>query len=132
MNKQNIVFFDGHCILCNGFVDFLLKADKSNSLFFAPLQGTTAKDVVPQNYLANLQTVIFIDYNRQLFMKSNAVIRIIVSLGRFWKLGRLFYIIPRPVRDYIYDWVARNRFNWFGRREVCRVPSQQEKSKVLP
>ncbi len=132
MNNQNIIFFDGYCILCNGFIDFLLKVDKRSYLRFSPIHGETAKKILPLNRLQDIESVIFIDEQNRIFSKSVAVITILKTLGGFWKLSILFFIIPRVIRDFIYDWIAQNRYSWFGKRDRCRLASEEEKEKILP
>jgi len=128
----NIVFFDGYCILCNGFVDFLLKIDKNKVLSFASLQGETAKEILSASHLQKTDSVIYKDAQNSISIKSTAVIRILISLGGLWKTARFLQFIPAYLLDFIYDFIAKNRFNWFGKRNACRIPNESEKSRILP
>jgi predicted DCC family thiol-disulfide oxidoreductase YuxK len=126
-----IVLFDGVCGLCNQFVDLLLRHDKKEHLLFAPLQGETARGLALNIDLTGLQTVVFYKHG-QLFIKSDAVIEIFSSMGGLWRVFRLGRLIPKNVRDHIYDWVARNRIKWFGQKLSCRMPADKEKGRLLP
>ncbi len=123
-----IIFFDGMCLLCNAFVDFLLKFDRHNSLHFAPLQGTTA---VALSISQDLNTMIFYQEGA-VEIKSTAVIKAISALGGGWRIINCFLIIPRTLRDIIYDFIARHRLRWFGSRKKCRKPTKADKDKLLP
>ncbi len=119
-----IVLFDGYCNLCNGAVNFLIDHDRKKHLRFAPLQSAAGKALV-QEYQLNveeLDTVILIE-DRQAYVKSTAILRTCRHLTFPWPLFGALLVIPRCLRDRIYDWVARNRYAWFGRRERCRLPT---------
>lgn len=126
---KNIVFFDGVCGLCNSFIDYIILQDVEKKLFYAPLQGITAQEHLKVNPLSQ-NTVIFI-YNNKIYIKSTAAIRIFASLGGIWKLSLMFLIIPTSIRDYIYSFIAKRRYKWFGIKETCRVPSLEERNRFL-
>lgn len=130
--SKNIVFFDGYCILCNGLVDFLLLTDSKGKLKFASLQGATAKKYIPSSYLFETDSIIFINNAHSILTKSKAIIEILKTMGGFWKIFALFSILPDKFLDIIYDFVARNRYGWFGKRNQCRIPTPEEKNKILP
>lgn len=129
---RDIVFFDGYCVLCNGFVDFLLAADTKTKLRFASLQGKTAKELLPPSYLHAVDTVIFINERYQISTKSSAIIEILKTLGGVWKLAFIFSFLPSFLLDKFYDLLARNRYSWFGKRNTCRVPTDEEKERIMP
>ena len=125
-----IIFFDGVCNLCNGFVNFLIKYDQKKQFYFASLQGKTAKKLLQKKYTDQLTTIVLFDKNEQ-FIKSGAVIRIFAKLG--W-VGKFFYsasIIPQFIRDALYDWVAKKRYHWFGQLSSCRIPTKSESKFFL-
>jgi predicted DCC family thiol-disulfide oxidoreductase YuxK len=126
------VFFDGVCGLCNRFVDRLLRADKRRVLRFAPLQGETARALLPPlpDDAADW-TVIYLD-ERGMHVRSDAALEIWRRLGGVRGLLALARFVPRFVRDPIYRWIARHRYRWFGRRDTCRVPSPAERPWFLP
>ena len=111
-------------------MDRLLRWDRKHVLRFAPLQGGTAKalsDLDPQR----MDTVVFVDGD-QTYERSDAAIRIIIRLGGAWRLFGVLLIVPRPIRNLVYDWIARNRYGWFGKRETCRIPDPEERMYFLP
>jgi predicted DCC family thiol-disulfide oxidoreductase YuxK len=126
-----VVYFDGVCGLCNGFVDFLLRHDARNVLRFAPLQGeTAARNLNPDDTL-NLNSVIVSDGQRT-YRESAAIVKIFTRLGLGWRiLGRMLWCIPRPMRDWGYRLLARHRYQIFGKHETCRLPSPEERQRFL-
>jgi len=128
---NNIVFFDGYCVLCNGFVDFLLEIDIKEKLRFASLQGKTAKRLLPPSYLYEVDTVIFLNSNHQVLTKSKAIIDILKTMGGIWKLISIFSYLPSFLLDKIYDFFARSRYSWFGKKAQCRIPTAEEKDRIL-
>lgn len=133
--KSFILFFDGYCNLCNGFIDFAIRRDRGARLAFASLQGRTAQEILPEEFRAKRETdPSSILYWRagELLFRSDAILFALSDLGGLWKLLLVFRIIPRPVRDFSYNFVARNRFRFFGRRSSCRMPEPHEKNRLLP
>ena len=125
-----VIYFDGVCGLCNRFVDFVLARDMARRFRFAPLQGSTATlrfgpsgDVDP--------STIVLEEDGVMYERSTAALRIISRLGGVWSLMAVFGLVPRPVRDAAYDWVARNRYAWFGKRDSCRLPTPEERAAFL-
>jgi predicted DCC family thiol-disulfide oxidoreductase YuxK len=135
--KKNIIFFDGLCNLCNQWVDFVLKLSQ-NQFYFAPLQGETAKKLLdPALYMGSggeegPKSIVFID-QEGLYIQSAAVLKIFSKLSSpSWKvLSKVGSLIPGRMRDSIYDHVASRRYAWFGKRETCRLPTEQERSRFL-
>jgi predicted DCC family thiol-disulfide oxidoreductase YuxK len=147
---SSIVFFDGVCNLCNGFVDFLVRKDRRRVLRFASLQGKTSRELLGPGAGEKLASVVFYQNssnlngaalsgtalnesasNRAISTESLAVIRILSSLGGAWRLAVLLRVIPDFLRDPIYRFIARNRYRWFGKRETCRLPSPEERALFL-
>lgn len=125
-----IIFFDGFCILCNGFVDFVLKRDKLAHFRFASLQGQTAASVLKAECIDGLRSIVLLDESG-CYQRSDAVLRILLVLGGVYRLLWLCKLIPRPLRDFVYDFVAKHRYRWFGKRAACRVPLPEEKGRIL-
>lgn len=126
-----IVFFDGVCNLCNASVQWLIKRDQKHQFRFAPLQGETAKvhlKITDEN--ATPQSVILFE-NGKVYQKSSAALRIAVKLGFPWFLAGIFFIIPRFFRDWVYDFIARNRYRWFGKQDACMIPTPELKALFL-
>jgi predicted DCC family thiol-disulfide oxidoreductase YuxK len=131
LSQKKIVFFDGVCNLCNGFVDFLLRVSFRNSICVASLQGAAAAELLSAKETDGLQSVIYFREGR-VFEKSTAVIRILSDANPIFSILLLFLILPRAIRDGVYDFVAHRRYGMFGKRETCRLPSPEEKERFLP
>jgi predicted DCC family thiol-disulfide oxidoreductase YuxK len=128
--KQNIVFYDGVCGLCDFFIQLLVRIDKKRVLRYATLQSTAASKLLPKQYVLELNTVAFYQQN-QLYDKSTAVIKIFSLLGFPFNIISLFVIIPKPMRDFIYMLVAKYRYRIFGKREQCRLIQDSERDLFL-
>lgn len=127
---MRIVYFDGYCNVCNRFIDFLIRRDRARVLKFASLQGETAGQRLPPNYIQDVNTMVFED-DGVIHEKSGAAIRAIALLGGPYKLMKVFLIIPWPWRDFIYQFIADHRYMWFGKRETCRLPTPFERAQML-
>ena len=126
-----IVFFDGDCGLCDRFVTFLVARDQRQRLHYAPLQGDTARQLIPPATAASIDSVILLDEDG-LHVRSHAALRAIARLGGAWRLTGVLRGVPRGLRDAVYDFVATNRYRWFGRARVCPLPSRTERGRFLP
>ncbi|WP_246845040.1 thiol-disulfide oxidoreductase DCC family protein [Bdellovibrio sp. NC01] len=127
---RNVVFFDGICHLCNGFVDAVIIRDKQHSYLFAPLQGTTAEELLPEKDRTDLNSVVYYEAGK-LYYRSAAILKILSGLGGIYKLAVIGWIIPGPLRDILYNLIAKNRYAWFGQRDFCRLPTKEERSYLL-
>jgi predicted DCC family thiol-disulfide oxidoreductase YuxK len=126
-----VVYFDGVCGLCNGFVDFLLRNDPRGRLLFAPLQGETAARNLSPNETQCLDSVIVSEAGRT-YRESAAIVKIVNRLGPGWRmLGGMLWLIPRPLRDSGYRLLARHRYRFFGKHDTCRLPSPEERQRFL-
>ena len=132
MITKKIIFYDGHCNLCNGFVNAIIKLDKKNIFLFAPLNGNHAKNLLKKNNIKNttFDSVVLFN-NNSISYKSKAVIEILISLGGIYRVLVMTKIIPRAVLDWLYDIVAKNRYSWFGKQDRCMVPDKKIISKFL-
>lgn len=130
--EQPVVYFDGVCNLCNGFVNWIMKRDRTNIFKFASLQGKTAQARLgSQSQDTKKWSVVYVD-DQGTYKRSRAVIRIMIALGGMHKLSKLLWIVPGPLRDFGYNIIARFRYQIFGKRDVCRLPSYEERDKFLP
>lgn len=130
--KSCIIFFDGTCGMCNRFVDLILKADRRGVFRFAPLQGDTARRLLPPLPPDPRDwSMLYLD-ERGLHEQSDASLEVYRRLGGAWKLLALAQFVPTCIRTPVYRVVARNRFRVFGRRETCRVPNATERERFLP
>ncbi|MBI3817320.1 MAG: DUF393 domain-containing protein [Planctomycetes bacterium] len=133
MNRR-VVLFDGQCNLCNGAVKFIIPRDGKATFQFASLQSDAAKHLIRDANAPSANSlpdsILLID-EAGLSMRSTAAIRIARRLRFPWNLFWAFIIIPRPIRDAIYNWIARNRHRWFGKRDACMVPQPGWSSRFL-
>ena len=132
MITKKIIFYDGHCNLCNGFVNAIIKLDKKNIFLFAPLNGNHAKNLLKKNNIKNttIDSVVLFN-NNSISYKSKAVIEILISLGGIYRVLVTTKIIPRAILDWLYDIVAKNRYSWFGKQDRCMVADKKIISKFL-
>ncbi len=134
MNKryEHIVFFDGVCNLCNHTVDFVMKHNSSENLYFSSLQSPFALNFFKQYdiSLQQLSTIYFFNKG-QLYHKSEAALRIAKHLDKPFKYLSIFSFLPIRFRNIIYDFVAKNRYRWFGKHDTCRIPTADELQRFL-
>lgn len=132
MFEKQIILFDGKCNLCSRAVDFIMKKDSGNIFLFAANQSESGKRILSRfgRDGSEIFSVCLIDKGN-IYEKSTAVLYILKHLPFPWWLIFCFVIVPRPVRDFFYDRIARNRYRWFGRREMRRIPDEKEKSRFL-
>jgi len=132
VGSKSVIFFDGVCNLCNGAVNFIIDRDSDNKYMFSSLQSTEAKEILAQKNINtdDLYSIILLD-NGKVYSKSEAVLMIAKNLGSPWKYLYYFRFIPVSIRDFIYALVAKYRYSWFGKRDVCRIPTSDLKSKFL-
>jgi N-acetylmuramic acid 6-phosphate etherase len=126
---KSILFFDGVCNLCNGFVDFIIARDTLGVFQFASIQGETAKRVLAAEDIAKLESVL-VKTPAGVLSKSGAVLFILAQLPG-WGWTQIFKLVPRFLRDLVYDFIAANRYRIFGQRETCRLPLPHEKERLL-
>jgi len=128
-----IVFFDGVCGLCNRFVDWVITRDGRGQFVFAPLQGSTARamGVEPRTADPALWSIVLVD-DSGVRERSDAVLVIAAGMGGVYRLASALRWIPRPLRDWIYDRIARRRYRFFGKRDACRMPTEAERDRFLP
>ena len=128
-----VILFDGVCNLCNATVDLVVRRDRRGRFRLAPLQSQLARDLLSARRQTDevSESVVLVDPDGRTSFRSTAALRIAARLGFPWFLLYPLILVPRPLRDLGYDWVARNRYRWFGRRETCRIASPEERSRFL-
>ena len=131
-NASHIILFDGVCNLCNGFVRFIIKRDPKGKFKFGSLQGKPAKELLENENRASdrMDSVVFIS-NGLIRQKSTAVLHILREMGGLWKLLYALIIVPKFIRDEVYDFVAANRYKLFGKREECMIPTAELQDRFL-
>ena len=125
---QSIVLFDGVCNLCNAFVQFILPRDRAGRFRFASLQSDAARRLLKGG--APAETVVLLE-DGTAYIKSDAALRIVRRLRFPWPVFYAFIMAPRGWRDMVYDWVARHRYRWFGKRDACMLPTPQWRGRFL-
>ncbi|MEM7187269.1 MAG: thiol-disulfide oxidoreductase DCC family protein [Bacteroidota bacterium] len=132
MNDKKIILFDGVCNLCNNSVTFVIKRDKKDRFRFAALQEEPGLSLIKQHGIDTSKTdsIILIE-NGKAYVKSTAALRVARYLGGLYPLSYAFMIVPAFMRNWIYDYVARNRYKWFGKKESCMIPTPELKAKFL-
>ena len=135
MNKQlthSIILFDGVCNLCNGAVNFVIKRDPGNVFKFTPLQEKQGVLLLKKHAIdaQKLDSIVLVE-NKKVYTKSSAALRIARKLSGLWPLFFVLLIIPRFIRDGVYDFIAKNRYKWFGKKEQCMIPTPDLREKFL-
>ena len=130
--QKSIILFDGVCNLCNGAIQFVITRDRNNKFIFASLQSSSGQDLLLKFGLniSDFDSFVLIA-NQQYYTKSTAALKVAQELGGIWQLLYCFIIIPKFIRDGIYDFVSRNRYKWFGKKDQCMLPTPALKEKFL-
>lgn len=132
-NKQ-LILFDGVCNLCNNSVLYVIKRDKKDKFLFAPLQGEVGKSIASQFQIDTTKIDSILLYNpakKKVYSKSTAALQVAKQLNFPTKLMTVFLIIPTFIRNLVYDFVAKNRYKWFGKKDACMIPTPELKAKFL-
>lgn len=131
--NKKIILFDGICNLCNYSVLKVIKYDKKDHFVFVALESKSGQDII--NYLkidvSKIDSIILYQPGVAYDIKSTAALKIMKDFGGFWILTQVFEILPTPIRDYFYDYIAKNRYKWFGKKESCMIPTPELKAKFL-
>ena len=127
-----IVVFDAHCLLCSGWVQFLLRHDRRQVLRFASMQTDGGRALLDRAGIDTLapDTFLLVDGDR-LRTQTHAIFHVLHALGWPWRLAWMLWIIPAPLRDAAYRSLARHRYRWFGRRETCWLPSPRDEARFI-
>ncbi len=127
-----IILFDGVCNFCNTSINFIIRQDKKKIFRFAALQSGAGKEflekyILPKDYL---ESFILIDKGK-VYKSSAAGLKLYNKLPWYWKWTQIFWIVPKFIRDGVYNFIAKNRYKWFGKKESCMVPSPKLKERFL-
>ncbi len=127
-----IVVFDAQCLLCSGSVQFLLRHDKHRRLRFATIQSDIGRDLLESAGIGTVdpESFVLVDGTRT-WTETAAVLRVAHALGWPWRLAWISWLVPKPLRDLIYRWIARNRYRWFGQREACFLPDADDADRFI-
>ena len=127
-----LILFDGMCILCSGFIQYVLKLDKKDIFRFGLLQSENVRHML-RRYdpnISSLSSIVLVEGER-IAVESDAVLKIARNLGGAWSLVYLFIIIPKFIRDGVYRIISRHRYRLFGKRDVCMIPSPEVLDKFI-
>lgn len=127
---KDIVFFDGVCNLCSGSVQWLLRHDKKQQFNFSSLQGEYASKIITDPELKKTDSIILFSKGK-FYSKSTAVLKIASKIGFPYMLLSGFLIIPSFMRNLVYDFIARNRYNWYGKKEECWLPAEEYMARFI-
>lgn len=132
MSHHSIVLFDGVCNLCQASVQFIIKRDPKGVFCFASLQSQIGQELLKKIHLSqtDFNTMVLI-VGKQYYTKSSAGLRIVRRLNGVWPLFSIFLILPKFFRDAIYNFIAKNRYRWFGKKETCMVPTPALKERFF-
>ena len=134
MNSNGgVILFDGVCNLCNGFVRFVVERDRKGYFKFASLQSEKGRELLKQfapDQVDKIDTVVLIENNR-IYYKSTAALRIAKKLDGLWPAAYAFVVFPAFVRNGVYDFVAANRYKWFGRKDECPLPTPETAKRFI-
>jgi predicted DCC family thiol-disulfide oxidoreductase YuxK len=132
MNTDSVLLFDGICNLCNRSVKFVSKRDKKKIIFYASLQSDCGKQLLEQYGLTATMpdSLVWIEQGKA-YIKSTAVLKLSRHLTAAWPIVYWFIIIPRPIRDAVYNWVSANRYHWFGKLDTCMMPDAALQKRFL-
>ena len=128
----SIILFDGVCNFCNSSVNKIILQDKKNRFKFAPLQSEIGKKLLEKHSIdsSKIDSIILIEKDAA-FTKSTAILKISKHMSGIYPLAYGFIIIPAVIRNLVYDFIARNRYKWWGKKDSCMIPTQEVKSKFL-
>ena len=131
---MHTVLFDGVCNFCNASIHFVIDRDRSGKFVFASIQSDKGQQLLKTYHKdynrLDLRSVVLIK-NGKVYEKSDAVLQIVRELDGGWPLLYVFTVVPRVIRDGVYNWIARNRYRWFGRQEACRLPTPELRRRFL-
>jgi len=127
---ERIVLFDGVCNFCNSSVQFIINRDPSGKFQFASQQSEVGERLMAAHGVRGNDSIVYIE-NGQVFMKSTAALRIAKQLSGLWPACSIFTVIPLPIRNAVYNLIAKNRYRWFGKRESCMIPPPSIRKRFL-
>lgn len=130
--KRHIILFDGVCNLCNRSVQSIIKKDKKGVIKFASLQSDTGQNLLMEFELpkGDFQSFVYIKNNR-CFTRSDAALEVAKTLQGIWEVAYIFKIIPKFIRDGVYNIIAQNRYKWFGEKDACMIPTPELRERFL-
>ncbi|MFC7783769.1 MULTISPECIES: thiol-disulfide oxidoreductase DCC family protein [unclassified Rossellomorea] len=126
-----IILFDGICNFCNSSVQFIINRDPKGLFQFASLQSEIGQELLKKHKIPQTTDSFVLIDDHKSYVESTAALKVCSHLTWPWKLFGVFKIIPKPLRDRVYRWIAANRYKWFGKQESCMLPSQNMKDRFI-
>ena len=132
MKEQPIILFDGVCNFCSGAVNFIIKQDKKKIFRFAALQSDAGQKLLEHFQLPKekFDSFLLIE-DGKFYQSSTAGLKLYKKLPWYWKWTQVFWIVPKPLRDAVYNLIAKNRYKWFGKKEECMIPTPDLRNRFL-
>ncbi|MFH1052732.1 MAG: DCC1-like thiol-disulfide oxidoreductase family protein [bacterium] len=127
-NKNPLIIFDGYCNLCSSTVQFVIKEDKKKIFNFLPSEFASVNLILTKFHLTEIKdkSIILCD-KEKVYLGSTAILKILIRFGGYYKFfAYLMFIIPKPIRDFVYYFISRNRYKWFGKRESCFLVEEKD------
>ncbi|SFD69730.1 Predicted thiol-disulfide oxidoreductase YuxK, DCC family [Algibacter lectus] len=131
--QKKLILFDGVCNLCNSSVQYVIKRDKKEQFLFTALQSDTGKQILNQYKIdtAKIDSILLYTPEKGINYKSTAALKVATSLGFPVNLMAIFFIVPTFIRNWVYDFIAKNRYKWYGKKESCMIPTPELKNRFL-
>lgn len=131
--QKKIILFDGVCTLCNKVVQWIIQRDTKDVFRYAALQSDAGKQHMAERGItpAAIDSILLIEPGVAYFTQSDAALRVAQELGGLWRVLALFRWIPKPIRDAVYNFIAKNRYKWFGKEDACMRPTPDVQAKFL-
>ena len=130
---KKLLLFDGVCNLCNSSVQYVIKHDKNNVFLFTALQSEVGQNIVKHYNIdtSRVDSILLYTPGKGIQYKSTAALKVASQLGFPINLLTIFLIVPKVIRNWVYDFIAKNRYKWFGKKDACMIPTPELKSKFL-
>jgi predicted DCC family thiol-disulfide oxidoreductase YuxK len=130
---KKIVLFDGICNLCEASVQYIIKRDKKDLFRFVPIQSELGQNIIKHIGIINssIDSIVFYEPGKAYYLKAEAVLTIVISFGGIYSFWKLFLLIPKSILNTVYDYIARNRYAWYGKKDNCMIPTPEIMAKFL-
>lgn len=131
---KQLILFDGVCNLCNSSVLYVIRRDKKNKFMFAPLQSQIGQSLINEFNIDTVKTdsiLLYQPIERRIYHKSSAALHIARSLSFPVNLLAIFFVVPTFIRNWVYNYIAKNRYKWFGKKDSCMIPTPELKAKFI-
>ena len=131
--NKKLILFDGVCNLCNSSVQYAIKHDKNNLFLFTALQSNVGQNIIEHYNIdtSKIDSILLYTPEKGIHYKSTAALKVAWQLGFPINLLAIFLIVPNFIRNWVYDFIAKNRYKWYGKKEACMIPTPELKSKFL-